>query len=283
MLLVAEQNKMPHIKTYELLADGERELVSEEIHNTKGQVIAIKEYSPIQNSEEIKEYDDSGQLIKEVEIIDGLEGSRVEYEYNSEGQILSLKQFLSGDVFQETRFEYLGSKTIERTIQNGVELSRTETTEEESTLVKEYYMQNELFEIRSEVFNPVTRSKQIRITDETGRLIETELQRFDQSQNLIKSEEKRSDGTLLKLSEYKYKNGKLIFEKHDDHDAYEYYELSYEYDQHGNEVNWEKRTNSGQLLSFEKKQFNDKNQLIKNVGVSANGTNYDYEFEITEM
>ena len=277
-------------KTYRLFEEKERELVYEEVQNEKGQITSYTDFQGDEPSRGIKEYNDQNKLIKEAEFIGGIEVSRIEYSYNSEGKTVSLKQFVSGELIAENLYEYSGQKTIQRSFQNGIEQTKIIESQEDDRYTKEYFDGDELWELLVKTYNPVTRSAAIEIRGGDNRLIETGNQKFDDKKNLVKSEQRNRNGKLLELSEFKYRKGKVILEKYENHDEDEYHDMHYDYDVNLNMISEEKRTPSGKLLGYQKKSYDNQNRLIWENGFyygSSNtvyrahtyGENYTFEHE----
>ncbi|GEO23506.1 hypothetical protein [Cyclobacterium qasimii] len=267
---------MTYRKTYRIFEKEERELVYEDILNESGQIISFNDYQSPGQTEGYNKYDVNGILICERELTDGKEGSRTEYSYNSNGDIVSKKLFVAGELFEEMIFEYLDKGFVKRTIQHEEEIERFIENEDGIKFLREFFEGHELIERHDGKYDPKTRTERIRITDNDGRLLATRFQEFDESENLLKYEEKNENGNVLVLIEYKYKNNEIVFEKHDNYLNEKYYEVVYEYDSCGNLISQEIRTPSGNLLEYQKQMFDEQGRLISESGYSVGSFNAIY-------
>lgn len=256
-------------KTYRLFEEDERELVYEEVQNEKGQVISFKDYKAPSPYEAFKDYNQDGLLIKESEVVDGVEVSRTEYKYNQEGKILNLKQFVSDELYEETIHEYLSTEMIRISFQFGEEVERMLELKNGNAFIREFFNEGELTHKNHCIYNPETRIEKTEITDHNNELYATVVEQFNSSDHLLKSEKRSAKDQLLSLSILEYENDQLTFEKIDDYEYNEYYEVSHTYDDFNNKVSMEKRTPTGNLLEYHKRTFNNQNQLIHENGYSV--------------
>ena len=130
---------MTHRKTYRLFDDDERELVYEDILNESGQILSFKDYQAPNQTEGINEYNLDGVLTCEKEIIDGEEGSRTEYTYDSDGNITCRRLFVAGELFEELSHEYLESGFIKRRTQNNEEIERFIENKNGNKFLREFF------------------------------------------------------------------------------------------------------------------------------------------------
>ncbi|PTB95727.1 hypothetical protein C9994_10420 [Marivirga lumbricoides] len=267
---------MEHRKIYRIFEEEEKELVYEDILNESGQILSFKDYQSPNQAEGFSEYDANGVLIFERDIIDGEEGSRTEYSYNSNGDIIRRDLFVAGELFEEVSYEYLNNGIIKRTLQHGQEIERFIENKNGDTFLREFFEGTELIERHEGKYDPNTRIELINITDNEGNIIATRLQEFDDSDNLLKYEEKNEKGNLIVLSEYSYENSKVVFEKHNDYSLDQHYEVFYKYDSSGNLTSQEIRTPSGKLLEYQKQIFDEYGRVISESGYSVGSFNAIY-------
>jgi hypothetical protein len=267
---------MTNRKTYRVFEEDERELVYEDVLNDHGQIVVYKDYQSPTQAEGLSEYDKDGHLVLEKEIVEGIEGYRTEYKRNSKGDVINSKLFIADELYEEIEHEFLDHGSIRRTYQNGEETERIAENKDGEKYVKEFFMGSELVERHNGIYNPNTFIEKVEVTDKENKLIATREQQFDQSDNLLKFEQKNNKGNLLVSSEYQYQNGEVVFEKHEDYTTDQYIQVSYEYDVHGNRVSQEIRTPSGKLLEYQKQIYDDKNRMINESGYSVGSFNAIY-------
>lgn len=259
-------------KTYRLFEE-EREFIYEEVQNEMGQIVSFIDIQADNTCKGTKEYNKENKLIKEAEFIADTESSRIEYSYGSNGKILSLKQFVADEVITETVYDYSDNKVIEKSFQFDEEKSRIVEYKEGNRYIKEYYDGDALKEVFITIPDPASSLVTIELRDNNNQLIETETREFDEDKNLISRKETSNDGQLYALSEFKYQNGKVIFEKHEDYDGGLYHETQYEYDSNDNLISQEKRTPSDRVLGYQKREFDNQNRLIWEHGFSLGPSN----------
>lgn len=267
---------MTNKKTYQLFNEGIRELVFEAVLNKNGQVVTYKDHKSSNQTEGLNEYNSSGLLMKEIEINDGEEGSRIEYIYNAKGDLINRKIFVVGELFEEFFIEYLEKGIIERTIQYDEEVKRFVENKEGHNFTREYFEDSELIEKHNGCYNPKTQTSKIEVVDKKGKLLAHKYEEFDKTGHLIKFEEKSKKGNLLILSEYEYENGKVILEKTNNHSTGQHYVMHYEYDANNNLVSQERSTPSEKLLEYQKWVFDNQNRPIGENGHSAGNFNAVY-------
>lgn len=260
-------------KTYRLFEEDEREFIYEEVQNEMGQIVSFIDIQADNTCKGTKEYNNEHKIVKEAEFIGDSESSRIEYSYDTNGKILSLKQFVADEVITETVYDYSDNKVTEKSFQFGEEKARIIEYKEENKYIKEYYDGDALKEVFITVHDPASSLVTIELRDNNNQLIETETREFDEDKNLISRKETSNDGQLYALSEFKYENGKVIFEKHEDYDGGLHNEITYEYDANNNLISQEKRTPSDRVLGYQKREFDDQSRLIWEHGFSLGPSN----------
>ncbi len=279
---------MIHRKTYRVFKDEDRKLVYEDILNDRGEIVSFKDYQSPNEAEGFNEYSTDNLLVKEREVIDGVESSRTEYQYNSNGDIINRKLYVASELFEEVRYEYLEQGLIKRTYQHGEEIERMVEKVDQEKFTIEFSNGSELSETHVGAYDAQTLVERVKITDNKGQILAIKHQQFDEFDNLLKYEERNGNGNLMVLAEYKYENGNVVYERHENYFNDRHYQVFYEYDVNDNLVGTEIKSPSGKLLEYQKQIYDDQNRIINESGFSVgsfnavygtyiNGENYVFE------
>lgn len=266
---------MIHRKTYQVLEES-RELVYEDILNEKGQVLSYKDHQSPDQVEGFNDYNAAGLLVCEREVMDGFESSITEYQYDDKGNIVNRKLYVAEELFEEVIQEYTESGLISRTLQHGEETERTVETRNGEIYTKEYYQYDELVESHQGTYAPDGLSETVAIKDLEQEVIATRSRVYDGHKQVIRYEEKDGEGNTTVLSEYRYENHRVVFERQNNYEHDQHYEASYEYDAKGNQIASEVRSLSGKLMEFQKQVYDDQNRVISESGYTLSGFNTVY-------
>ncbi len=158
-------------KTYQLFEDEDRILVYEDILNSNGQIVSYRDLQSPNSMEGISDYDQNGRLIVEKEMIDGEEGSRTEYHYDEEGNVIKRSLFVADELFEEIVIEYLSSGMVRKVYHYGEEVERMAETANGDKFVREFFEASVLVERHTGMFDQNTSKESVEITDEKNQLV----------------------------------------------------------------------------------------------------------------
>ncbi|HAA15770.1 MAG TPA: hypothetical protein DCE41_30300 [Cytophagales bacterium] len=283
-----------HRKTFRVFDEGERELVYEDVMDETGNMLSYKDYQASYQAEGNYEYDTKGLLICDREYTGGAESSRTEYIYNENGDNVSTKLFVAGELFEETVYEYLEQGMVYRIVQQGEEIQRHVESDGGNQFVKDFFEEGELIQRQTGTYDPVSRTQQIKILNEENQVVSIQTHQYDSEGNLLKFEQTNNKGKLMSVAEYEYENNRMLVEKHDNYLTNQHYEMTCEYDTQGNLVSTEYRTPAGKLMEYQKAIFDGQNRLVSESGYSVGsfdaiygayvqGQNYHFEHEYEEI
>lgn len=284
---------MLHRKTYRVFDGEERELVYEDILNERGEILSYKDYQSPNEAEGFNEYNQDNLLVNEREVIDGVEASRTEYQYNSNGNIVRKRLYVANELFEEVAYEYPEHGMVKRTFQHGDEIERMIESRDGEKFIIEFSNGSELLERHIGAYDAQALTERVEIIDKSGQFLAVRHQQFDESDNLLKFEERNGKGNLMVLAEYKYENGNVVYERHENYSNDRHYQIFYEYDSNDNLLSTEIRSLNGKLLEYQKLIYDDQNRIINESGYSVgsfnavygtyvNGEKYMFEHEYEE-
>ncbi len=277
-------------KTYQIFKEEEKKLVYKEYIDDKGNKVSYNDHQGEDLHQVNFEYDTDGRLIEERELDNGVETSRTEYLYNSNGDIINTKIFVADELFEELQQEFFETGFLRRTIRHGEEVERMAEHEEGEKSVREFFNDSELIERHIGRLDPESMIEIVEIFDKDDQLRFIDEYHYDSNKKILKHESRDLDGNLMVLSERTYQNDRLIFEKHEDYINGTFYETIYEYDENGNLLSLDSRTPSGEILDYLKQEFDSQNRLKREAGISNQlsnsiygryslGNNFIYEHE----
>ncbi len=267
-------------KTFRVYEEEEsRELIKEETLDEAGNMISYMSNESPETTEGFYEYDERGNMISEREIIDGAEASKLVFEYDEKGNLIHTKQYVADEIFEEVIHEYSDNGVIMRKMRFGDEIERKAETKNGDTSIREVFEDGELSERQKVTFEPASHTYFIEVEDPEGNPKSTMVRIEDESGNLLKEELKNLKGQMLANQEYKYDQGLLIYEKHENHLKGYHFEVINEYNENKQQISTETRSLAGHLIEFEKTEYDNQGRAIVARGVSRIGEKYVLEYE----
>ncbi|UII22324.1 hypothetical protein [Fulvivirga ligni] len=271
---------MIKVKVYQINGDDERELIREETINDQGLVQSVVNYEDYSPTYITTEYDEKGQIIKEVEEQDGVELSRTEVIYNEDGTAINNKHFISGELFEEHVVDIFDGGKTERSIQYGEEISRMAESKDGIQSVREFFNNGVLDEKHILTFDKASNTEGIQVLDADDKLLSNRKTVYNDEGYVTLYQERSESDQIIISEESEYKDGLLISELKKDFYSNNHYKITYGYDDHGNNVSIEVRTLSDKLLQFKKMEYDDENSLIHESGLMhGEDLTLDYEYE----
>ncbi len=267
------------------IVDGEKKLHRESWLNENKKVAKRKLYQEgIISSEAEYHYDEKGRLSKEIEkTVEGGDTS-MEYTYDEEDQILTLKNSFAGELFEEEVYEYHPDKTIKRIFQEGKLLKKIEEglLADESEIIKVYDENEELIESQNSV-EISEDTIEVRGYDKDGNATSLIIEKYDDANELIERKVYAQGQGLATHETFIVENG-LILQHHKVTDDFEIVSY-YDYDEKGNEIKMEVHNSVGETLLIQEMTYNENDLLIEDVldnlsGLSSFPSSYHMVVEI---
>lgn len=263
-------------QTYNL--DSEREsLIYEESYDSNNNLIHYIDLQAKPISEKKFEYNNNNQLIKEIEISDGIELQRLEMLYDEKGEVIEQNLLFSGNLYESVKTEFKIDGFVRTTYQDEEEVYRVENTTENKNYINKYFDYGNLSNIQSNKFNEDNLLSENLIYDAENNLLIKRVEELDKEGKLTTYKEFNADNQLINRLEYERVDNKIVKEIKSNFVKDEIDNVvSYDYDENGNLIKTETRTNSGKLVEFHTYVYDDKNRMIEESGVSNGKFNAIY-------
>ena len=274
-------------QTYTIGQESEA-LIYEETYNDNNNLIHYIDHQARPISEKKYEYDDKNQLVNEIEISDGIELQNLEMKYNDKGEVIEQNLYFSGSLYESVKTEKSDSGFISTTYQDDEEVFRIESISEGKDSTTKYFEYGNLSNVQNLIKDEESLSSEKLIFDAEENLLVRRVENYNESGEIIAFKEFNSENKLVNKQEFTRKENRLLKEIKSDFVRGEIEnEVTYEYDDKGNLVKSETRTNSGQLVDFHVYSYDEENRMIEENGVSngqfnaiygtyINGNNYHF-------
>jgi len=263
-------------QTYTINQESEV-LVYEETYDENNNLIHYIDYQAKPVSEKKFEYDDKNRLINEIEISDGIELQNLEIKYNDDGVVIEQNLYFSGDLYESVKNDITENGYIRTTFQDGEEVYRVENVADGKNYTSKYFDYGNLSNIEEFVYDEENLTSEKSIFDADGNLLVRRVEIKNEDGELILFKEFNAKNQLISKHEFDREGNKLIKEIKSDFVRGEIdNEIHYDYDEKGNLLKTETRTNSGQLVEFHVYTYDDNNRMIEENGVSNGQFNAIY-------
>ncbi len=263
-------------------------LIYEETYNENNKLVHYIDHQARPVSEKKYEYDDNNQIVNEIEISDGIELQNLEMKYNDKGEMIEQNLYFSGSLYESVKIEKTDVGSTSTTYQEDDEVFRIESTTEEKKQTTKYYENGALSNVQELSFSDDKLSSEKMIYDADENLLVRRIENYNNSGETTAFKEFNSENKLVNKQEFTRSDNKLLKEVKSDFVRGEIEnEVTYEYDEKGNLIKSETRTNSGQLVDFHIYAYDEENRMIEENGVSngqfnaiygtyINGNNYHF-------
>ena len=274
-------------QTYTISQESEI-LIYEETYNENNKLVHYIDHQARPVSEKKYEYDDNNQIVNEIEISDGIELQNLEMKYNDKGEMIEQNLYFSGSLYESVKIEKTDVGSTSTTYQEDDEVFRIESTTEEKKQTTKYYENGALSNVQELSFSDDKLSSEKMIYDADENLLVRRIENYNNSGETTAFKEFNSENKLVNKQEFTRSDNKLLKEVKSDFVRGEIEnEVTYEYDEKGNLIKSETRTNSGQLVDFHIYAYDEENRMIEENGVSngqfnaiygtyINGNNYHF-------
>ena len=274
-------------QTYTIGQESEA-LIYEETYDENKNLLHYIDHQARPISEKKYEYDDKNQLVNEIEISDGIELQNLEMKYNDKGEVIEQNLYFSGSLYESVKTDKTDSGSISTTYQDDEEVFRIENTAEEKNQTTKYYEYGNLSNVQELTFSDDKLSSEKMIYDAEENLLVRRVENYNESGEIIAFKEFNPENKLVNKREFTREENRVFKEIKSDFVRGEIEnEVTYEYDEKGNLIKSETRTNSGQLVDFHVYAYDSENRMIEENGVSngqfnaiygtyINGNNYHF-------
>lgn len=267
-------NRIEH-KIFSIKYD-EKKLVYSSISDEESNLLEFTEYETIEKTSGTKEYDTEKRLVREFEFVNGNEATRIEYQYNSKGEVIDKKLFLSDSLFEHVTQQETATGTITKVFQYEELIERTITNKDGYTFRKEFFEENELVETQVGTYYPSEKKQHIEVMEKDGDLFLTKTYWLDDNDNVLKEQNTDAKGNLTLVHEIKYQNDLPIWEERKDLDSNYSYTGKLEYNKQGDVTFEEYRSLTGQLIRYWKSWYNNEGDLIEEKGFDIDNFKSNY-------
>lgn len=266
-------------KTYSI-DDENKILICEEKFDESNNLIHQKDLKNIPNSEHTFEYNELNQLILEFEWVDGKICSRIEYQYNDEGEVSDQKFYFDDVLFEHTKLEKIENGFIKTTIQDGVEVERLEKNRNDKNWKNTFWStDNKILEIQEYTYDEKKRIGTIFFQNLEDNLFKKTTEDYNANGELISLKEFNEKDILTEEIQFIYSRGLLIKEITKNFRKDSATECTYEYDRKGNLIKEECLNSKGKLITFQHITYDHQNRIISECGNEKGLYNLVYEYE----
>lgn len=253
-------------KSYSIVEDS-RTLIHEETYDENGNIVHSIDCRKTPSVEQNFEYNSDGNLIRQSEIQGGIENSSQIFEYDDEGDIIDEKLFISGSLYEHTSLIKTDSGFIRTMTQDNEEVERLEQNTYGDNWNNRFYRFDELLESQEYTFDTKNNSGETIIKGFEHDFNVVIKEKYNNKEEIILKEEFHENGTILTTTEIEIENGLTLKESVKDFSNEEvFYDRLFEYDQNDNLISYEVRSSTGALNSFHKRKFDNQNRIIEESG-----------------
>jgi hypothetical protein len=256
---------------------SEEILIKEEVYDSNGNCILLKDFQSNPVAENHMEYDSENRLIVDREISDGIELNRSETEYDSEGEFLRISMYFGDSIYEDqvwTRSEAGFTKVTE---QDGIVIQRKEYDKLTNTSLFQIYENEELIEIQKVSFDPDTLITKTLVRDVANGTELVFLNYHNENNDSLGIEEFGPTGDLERSYKATYHEDLLESETMREFHFTDSSKTTYfSYDDSNNLVKSEIKTESGTLLSFHTRKYDELNRVIEEAGVRESASDVGF-------
>jgi hypothetical protein len=279
--------------TYREYADGNFLIRTEEFDSDQKLVKDIGYDRGNIISEIVYTYDNSGNLISEIQTNeDGVTATF--YEFYSNNKIANQKQLFDNEVYEEMRYYYTDNSTTIETHQDDEIIAKLVKTEYEdkSSSSELFDLEGKLSEKHLTKFNAASNSFETEVFNEENKLIAKTIEKADEKGRLKETIYLNEEGKLYKLQILNFVDDKIT-EIH----SKDYYATvketicRNEFDEQGRLIGQKLYNAAEELLQNCRIEYNEKGDIIEEssifnggfntvAGILNNGQTYRYIYEI---
>lgn len=285
---------MKIVKSF-ILNSGQKVLIKEDQFNQENQVISTKEFdNNLVVLTRSYQYDASGNMIVEEEKSENGKVS-VQYTYNDQNQLIKLKQFFNDDLYETHIYDIVEQTLIVDKLREEVLFERYVKKDLGNGSYQEEFFNesNQRVELHKASYQTESRTLTHEYYDAYEQLIATSVEKFNEADFLIFSEEKDGNGNTIKSNTFEIENNKITKHLHTNFTAeIQETETINEYDHHGNLTRQTtKDASNGKVIAQYWSKYNEQNELIEEfsnrlgsfnsiTGIMNNGESVHHVYEI---
>ncbi|PKP21747.1 MAG: hypothetical protein CVU05_06115 [Bacteroidetes bacterium HGW-Bacteroidetes-21] len=275
------------------IIDDESILISEEITDKNGNIIKFTNYESEPCVVKLFSYNEEELLVEETEISENEELSKTCFIYNDKKECTESLLYIGGELYEKVITDFREDGFTRITFQDGEETEKMVKEINGKNYVNKFYENKEIVQSQKATFDTYNNAIEIKIMDSDDQLITLQKEKFDNSENIIHSQEFTPEGHLLAESIYEYNGDKIIREVNRNFSlgSSEVIEV-YEYDGDFNMVKHEARTPEGRVLMYHQLNYDNNRRIVEEAYVSSgepgaiyggglrgNSYHYIYEYE----
>jgi len=198
--------------------------------------------------------------------------------YNAEGKVIEQNLYFSGDLYESVKTEESENGYVRTTYQDGEEVYRVENTkDDEDEYTSKYFDYGNLSNIEKYTYDEESLTSEKFISDAEEILLVRRIEVKDENGDLLLFKEFNANNQLVNKHEFERDGNKILKEIKSDFVRGEIdNEIHYDYDERGNLIKTETRTNSGQLVDFQVSIYDEQDRVVEESGVSNGKFNAIY-------
>lgn len=255
--------------TYTLSGDEDK-LIFEKVYDENGRLLHSIDHSQNPREETIYTFNDQGQLVREAMMNEGRIYDEHEYDFNEKGEINEQRHIINGDLYEKVVRETTDFGYQHRTIQEDEEIERKEHEGEDNQFTVRYFEYGEWVETHVHSYDADSRTRTILVTFPGSDAAIKRVEQFDETDQLIAEVLYHANGEIQQEWKRSVIGETESEENLVDNDRPENtFRLNVTRDSNGNIISKEKRSQSDNLLAFEKNNYDEKNRLVETVKMNG--------------
>ena len=267
------------------VSEESESLISEEFIDDNNLVVKKRIFDNGSVHETITVYDTNKKISSETDLENGVELNKLEFDYDSKSRITEERLLMSGELYQTKTTVYDESGFVKTTLIEEEETEKEVKVFEGKNYKIHYYENGELDQYQICEFEESGLNSVLKAYDDHDNLIAEDFETFNESGRLIASKELDGKGNLIREVLYELEGELYVAETVKDFstgDANNLVNRQIAYDANGNQTKIDVKTPDGKLLGFQMFEYNEKNRVILEKGLSLGSFNAIYGISVND-
>jgi hypothetical protein len=260
-------------------------LISEEFVDNNNLVVKKRVFEGNSVHETLTVYNSNKKIISETDLDDGVELNRLEFDYDAQSRNTEERLFMSGELYQTKTAVYDESGYTKTTFIEEEETEKEVKVFEGKNYKIHYYENGELDQYQVCDFDESGLNTVLKAYDDHDNLIGEDFETFDASGHLVASKELDGNGNLIREVLYELEGDLYMAESAKDFsngNINTAINKQITYDASGNQTKIEVKTPDDKLLGFQMFEYDEKNRVVLEKGLSLGSFNAIYGTSVND-
>jgi hypothetical protein len=260
-------------------------LISEEFVDNNNLVVKKRVFEGNSVHETLTVYNSNKKIISETDLDDGVELNRLEFDYDQQSRNTEERLFMSGELYQTKTAVYDESGYTKTTFIEEEETEKEVKVFEGKNYKIHYYENGELDQYQVCDFDESGLNTVLKAYDDHDNLIGEDFETFDASGHLVASKELDGNGNLIREVLYELEGDLYVAETAKDFsngNINTAINKQITYDANGNQTKIEVKTPDDKLLGFQMFEYDEKNRVVLEKGLSLGSFNAIYGTSVND-